>query len=70
MSDEVLRIQPCGCISLPEEICSALGIGPGSRLALTPDHEHRRLLLRALDAPDGHKQLGSRAACPVPSPES
>ncbi len=65
MADIEIKVQTCGCISLPEDIMTDLGIGPGTDFRLIVDAEHRTLMLRAVSPRMQRNNSLDRAACPV-----
>jgi hypothetical protein len=63
MAGEIV-IQDCGCIAIPEEIASALGMVPGTTLKLDVDAAARRIMLTAPGG-GGIVETAVRAACPI-----
>ena len=45
------RVQPCGCIALPEELQQRAGLYPGARYTLKITEESTVILLRTLKEP-------------------
>ena len=64
MTHSAIVVQDCGCIALPEEIASKLGMMPGAALAVSIDADSRSITLTApADAPVGG--IPNLAACPI-----
>jgi hypothetical protein len=64
MTHSAIVMQDCGCIALPEEVASELGMMPGKALAVSIDKGSRSITLTAAaDAQVGG--IPNLTACPI-----
>lgn len=59
-----VTVQSCGCIAVPEEVASSLGITPGTALALTVDAATRSITLTAMHEGKPETPV-TLTACPI-----
>ena len=65
MREVDIVVQPCGCISLPDEVVAQLGAHPGAVLRLSFDTDRASAALERLSSPEQGVALTSRVACPI-----
>jgi hypothetical protein len=59
-----IQIPHCGCVAIPKELASALGMGPGTTLKVAVDVAARSVTLTAVsEGPAG--EIAALAACPI-----